>query len=396
MKQGDSMKNIPIIAATLTALAIAASPAQAQQGVSKTEIVIGTATDLSGPIAAWGKDYANGARLRVAEINEQGGIHGRKIKLLIEDNGYDPKKTVLATQKLVNQEKIFAMVGLMGSAAAVAAMPVILDKGVISFMPMSNAREMFEPVHKLKFGFTTPNFDGMMNGAPRVFQATKSTKACALYQDDEMGLEVLRGAEAGLKSINVDIQEKTTFKRGATDFSSQVLRLRQANCDFVVLGTQIRETVGSIAEMRKLGFNPTMMGSSSAYTELIPRIGGKGMDGLYADMFSLIPYPDDASQPVRFWANKYKTQYGNDPTVFATYGYMTVDRFAAGLQKAGPNLNADTFVKAMESITIPPDIFGSPKLTFSPTKHIGSRASRISQLQDGRWKVVMDYPADAK
>ncbi|NPC59053.1 ABC transporter substrate-binding protein [Caenimonas soli] len=389
------MNRLSLAAAALAAAALT-TPLHAQQGVSKTEVVIGTATDLSGPIAAWGKDYANGARLRVVEINEQGGIHGRKLKLLIEDNGYDPKKTVLATQKLVNQEKIFAMLGLMGSAAAIAAMPVIVDKGVISFMPMSNAREMFDPPHKLKFGFTTPNYDGMMNSTPRVYQATKSAKACALLQDDEFGHEVLKGAEAGLKGINAEIHEKTTYKRGATDFSSQVLRLRQASCDFIVLGTQLRETVGSIAEMRKLGYNPTLMGSSSAYTELIPRIGGRAMDGLYADMFALIPYMDDASQPVRFWANKYKTQFGNDPTVFAAYGYMTVDRFAAGLQKAGAHLTADSFVKAMESIAIPPDIFGSPKLTFSPTRHIGSRASRISQLQDGRWKVVYDYAADAR
>jgi len=390
------MKRTSILAATVAALTLAAGPALAQQGVSKTEIVIGTATDLSGPIASWGKDYANGARLRVAEINEQGGIHGRKLKLLIEDNGYDPKKTVLATQKLVNQEKIFAMVGLMGTAAAVAAMPIILDKNVISFMPMSSAREMFEPVHKLKFGFAPPNFDSLRVTAPQVYQATKSTRACALYQDDEFGLEVVRGGETGLKAINVEFHERTTYKRGATDFTSQVLRLKNAGCDFVLLGTQIRETVGSIAEMRKLGYNPSVMGTQSAYTELIPKLGGKGMDGLYADMFALIPYADDASQPVRFWANKYRTQFGNDPTIFAGYGYMTIDRFAAGLQKAGVNLTTDSFVKAMETLTIPPDIFGSPQLTYSPTKHIGSRNSRVSQLKDGRWKVVIDYTAETK
>lgn len=390
------MKSIPIIAATLSALALAAAPVLAQQGVSKTEILIGTAVDLSGPIAAWGKDYANGAKLRVAEINEQGGIHGRKLRLLIEDNGYDPKKTVLATQKLVNQDKIFAMVGLMGTAAAISAMPIILQKNVISFMPMSLTREMYEPVHKLKFGFTAPNYDGMKNNTPRIYQATKSTKACILYQDDEFGLEVLRGAEEGLKGIKTEFHEKTSYKRGATEFSSQVLRLRTANCDFVVLATQIRETVGAISEMRKLGYAPTLLGSVSAYTELIPRLGGKGMDGLYADMFALIPYIDDASQPLRFWATKYKTQFDTDPTVFSTYGYMTIDRFAVGLRKAGANLTADSFVKAMESLTIPPDIFGSPQLTFSPTKHLGSSASRISQLQNGRWKVVIDYSADAK
>lgn len=383
-----------LLAAALSgaAMVLATAPALAQQGVTKTEVVIGTAQDLSGPLAPWGKDVLNGMKLRVAEVNEQGGVHGRKIRLLVEDNGYDPKKTVLATQKLVNQEKIFAMMGLMGSSAAIAAMPILLEKNVISFMPMSSAREMYEPVHKLKFGFAPPNFDSMKNSAPRVYQATKSTKACALYQDDDFGLEVVRGGEAGLKDIKVEFVEKTTYKRGATDFSSQVARLKSAGCDFVLLGTLIRETVGAVSEARKLGFNPVFLGPQTVYTDQIPKLGGKAMDGVYGDMFVQFPYVDDASQPVRFWANKWKTQFNSDPTVYSVYGYLIADRLVAALQKSGPALTTDAFIKAMETMTIPPDIFGSPTLTFSPTKHIGSTASRVSQLQDGRWKVVFDYP----
>jgi branched-chain amino acid transport system substrate-binding protein len=383
-----------LLAAALSgaAMVLATAPALAQQGVTKTEVVIGTAQDLSGPLAPWGKDVLNGMKLRVAEVNEQGGVHGRKIRLLVEDNGYDPKKTVLATQKLVNQEKIFAMMGLMGSSAAIAAMPILLEKNVISFMPMSSAREMYEPVHKLKFGFAPPNFDSAKNSAPRVYQATKSTKACALYQDDDFGLEVVRGGEAGLKDIKVEFVEKTTYKRGATDFSSQVARLKSAGCDFVLLGTLIRETVGAVSEARKLGFNPVFLGAQTVYTDQIPKLGGKAMDGIYGDMFVQFPYVDDASQPLRFWANKWKTQFNGDPTVFSVYGYLIADRLVAALQKTGPALTTDAFIKAMETMTIPPDIFGSPTLTFSPTKHIGSTASRVSQLQDGRWRVVFDYP----
>jgi branched-chain amino acid transport system substrate-binding protein len=387
------MKRFPLAAAlSATALSLAALPALAQQGVSKNEVVVGTVQDLSGPIAAWGKDVLNGMKLRTDEVNEQGGIHGRKIKLLAEDNSYDPKKTVLAAQKLVNQEKVFTIMGLMGSSAAVAAMPVLVDKNVLSFMPMSSSREMYEPPHKLKWGFAPSNFDSMKSTTTRVYQHTKSTKACALYQDDDFGLEVFRGGEAGLKEIKTDFVEKTTYKRGSTDFSSQIARLRSAGCDFVMLGTLIRETVGAISEARKLGWSPVFVGPQTVYTDQIPRLGGKAMDGLYGDMFVQFPYMDDASQPVRFWANKWKTQFGNDPTVYSVYGYLIADRLYAGMQKAGPNLNVDSFVKAMDTMTIPPDIFGSPTLTFSATKRLGSSASRVSQLQDGRWKVVLDYP----
>ena len=202
---------------------------------------------------------------------------------------------------------------------------------------------------------------------------------------------MLRGAEAGLKSIGIELAEKTSFKRGATDFSSQVARMKAAGCDFVVLGTIIRETIGTIGESRKTGFSPTFLGSSAAYTDLIHKLGGKPMDGLYAMMTVQNPYLDEASQPIRFWANKYKTKFNDDPSVFSVYGYSVVDSFIQAARKAGPNLTTDSFIKAMDSITIPSDMFGGAPQTFTATKRLGNDSSRMSQIQDGKWKVVSDY-----
>src|SRR5262245_29681313 len=120
------MKSLTLFAvAAAASFALAGGAAMAQsQGVSKTEIVLGSIQDLSGPIAGFGKQTRNGLQLRVEEINEQGGINGRKLKLIIEDSAYDPKKAVLAAQKLVNQDKIFAMIAHIGTAQNNAAMPV--------------------------------------------------------------------------------------------------------------------------------------------------------------------------------------------------------------------------------------------------------------------------------
>jgi branched-chain amino acid transport system substrate-binding protein len=381
---------IPLVAASL---AMAAGAAQAQsQGVSKTELVVGSIQDLSGPIAGFGKQIRLGMMLRVDEINEQGGINGRKLKLLIEDSAYDPKKAVLAAQKLVNQDKIFAMLGHLGTAQNNAAMPVQFEKNVINFFPVTAAREMFDPFHRLKYAFAATYFDQMRSTLPGLVKEKGAKKVCAIYQDDEFGLEVLRGAEAGLKTINMELVEKTSYKRGATDFSSQVARMKAAECDLVVMGTIIRETIGTIGESRKTGFNPTFFGSSAAYTDLIHKLGGKAMDGLIATMTVQNPYTDDPSQPIRFWANKYKTKFNEDPTVFSVYGYTVVDTFANAATKAGANLTTDTFIKAMDTMKIPPDMFGSAPASFSPTKRLGSDASRMSQIVDGKWKVISEYP----
>ncbi|WP_372526511.1 ABC transporter substrate-binding protein [Piscinibacter sp.] len=375
------------------ALLFAAALAHAQptQGVSKNEIVIGSIQDLSGPIAGFGKQVRLGMLLRVDEINEQGGVNGRKIKLLIEDDAYDPKKSVLAAQKLVNQDKIFAMVAHIGTAQNNAAMPVQFEKNVINFFPVTAAREMYEPFHRLKFSFAATYFDQMRTALPAVVKDKNAKKVCTLYQDDDFGLEVLRGAEAGLKSLGMELVEKTSYKRGATDFSSQVARMKAAECDMVVLGTIIRETIGTIGESRKTGFNPTFLGSSATYTDLIHKLGGKAMDGLYATHTVQHPYLDEASQPIRFWATKYKTKFNEDPTVFSVYGYNAIDAFIRAAQKAGATLTTDSFIKAMDTMTIPADMFGGPEATFTAKKRLGSDLSRLSQLQDGRWKVVSDY-----
>jgi branched-chain amino acid transport system substrate-binding protein len=373
-------------------LALGASLAHAQQqGVSKNEILIGTIQDMSGPLAGYGKQARNGMLLRIEELNEQGNIHGRKLKLVAEDDGYDPKKAVLAAQKLVNQDKVFIMAGHLGTAQNMASMPVQFEKNVINYFPITAAREMYEPFHKLKYSFAATYYDQVRMAVPKLVKEKNVKKVCTIYQDDDFGLEVLRGSEAGLKAIGMDFTEKTTYKRGATDFSSQVAKMKAAGCEMVVLGTIIRETIGTIGESRKNGFNPVFVGSSAAYTDLIHKLGGKAMDGLYAAMTVQHPYLDEASQPIRFWANKYKTKFNEDPTVFSVYGYTIIDQFIKAAQKAGPNLTTDSFIKAMDTMVYEPDMFGSARFTYGPQKRLGSDQTRLSQIQDGKWKVVSDY-----
>lgn len=379
----------------LGTMALCTTLAQAQQGISKDEILLGSIQDLSGPIAGFGKQARNGMQLAVDDINEQGGINGRKIKLLVEDHAYDPKKAVLAAQKLVNQDKIFMMVGHIGTAHNMAAMPVQFEKNVINFFPITAAREMYEPFHKLKYSFAAPYYDQMRLAVPKLVKDKGAKKVCAMYQDDDFGLEVLKGGEDGLKTIGMEFAEKTSYKRGATDFSSQVSKMQASGCDFVVLGTLIRETIGGIGTARKLGYNPTFLGSSGAYTDLIHKLGGKAMDGFYATMTVQNPYTDEQSAGIRFWANKYKTKFNEDPTVFSVYGYFIIDTFSAMAKKAGKNLSSDSFIKVMDTTTLQPDMFGSPVQTFTSTKRLGSNASRLSQITDGKWKVVSEYFGDA-
>ena len=381
------MKRIIGIAAALFAGAALAQG----QGVSKNEIVIGSMQDLSGPIVAFSKQLKYGMEMRVAEVNAQGGIHGRKLKLVIEDHGYDPKKAVLATQKLVQKDKIFAMVGTIGTPTALPSMPILFEKNIPHLFPLTAAREMYEPLHRLKYSIAATYYDQMRAGVKYMVKSKGYKKVCTLYQDDDFGVEVMRGAEAGLKEIGMVLGEKTTYKRGATDFSSQVARMKDAGCDLVVLGTIIRETIGTIATARKLGWGVEFMGTSASYTDLIHKLGGPAMNGFYSTNTVNNPYMDDASRNVREWANRYKEKYKEDPAVFSVYGYQVIDLFIQVADKAGPKLTTDSFVNTLENFSAPRDMFGADAMTFSRTRHLGSNRARLSQIINGKWTPVTDY-----
>jgi branched-chain amino acid transport system substrate-binding protein len=377
-----------LIGSCCAMLCVTIAHAQQVQGVTKNEIVVGTIQDLSGPIAAFGKQARNGLQMRADEINDQGGVNGRHIRLVVEDSGYDPKKALLAAQKLTNSDKVFAILGHIGTAQNMAAMPIQFEKNVINFMPLTGARDMYEPPNKLKVAFSPSYYDQVRTALAFLSQKKKYQRVGILYQDDEFGLEVLRGTESAVKAMGQTLVEKTSFKRGATDFSSQIARLKAAQCDLVVLGTIIRETVGAISEARKTGFNPDFVGTSALYTHLIHVLGGKAVEGLYGVNIVSHPYPDDASKLVRDWAANYKAKFGEDPAVFSVYGYYIMDIFAKAAEKAGPTLTVDTFNTAMENTTFPRDMFGSAEFHITATDRLGNRKVRISQIVNGKWNAV--------
>ena len=370
---------------------LAATPALAQQGVTANEIVVGTAQDLSGPVVNFSKAAVNGMRMRVDEINAEGGINGRKLRLVVEDHGYDPKKAVLAAQKMVQQDKIFASLGSIGTPTAMAAMPIYLDAKVAHLFPLSGAREMYEPVQPLKFSFAAPYYDQIRAGIKRLVKERGLKKICTVYQDDDFGLEVMRGGEQGLKDLGMAFAEKTTYKRGATEFSSQVSKMKEAGCDGVVMGTIIRETIGVIGTAKKLDWNPVFVGTTASYSEIIHKLGGAAVNGFYSTCTVNNPYADDPSPKVREWFAAYKGKYGEDPTVFSVYGWEIVNLFGIAAKAAGKDLNPDTLNKAIESSKFPADMFGADENTFSATKHLGTDRAMLCQIQDGRWKSVSEY-----
>src|SRR3982074_1868170 len=145
----EMSKSFKALGLAVGALALTHLPAAPQtkvtnEGLSASESVIGTHQDLSGPIKVWGVPVSNGMKMAVEEVNTAGGINGRKLRLILEDNGYDPKRAVLASQKMIERDKIFAMIGGMGSAPTLAAQDILFDAGVLQLFPLTAAEYTFK------------------------------------------------------------------------------------------------------------------------------------------------------------------------------------------------------------------------------------------------------------
>jgi len=355
------------------------------QGINDEEVVIGTHLDLSGPITFWGVPVRNGMIMAVEDINAAGGIHGRSIKLVVEDSGYDPKKAVLATQKLLTRDKIFIMAGALGTPTVLASMPMVLKKGLPHIFPLTAAEQMYAPFHKLKFSMAAPYHEGMRTGIQWLVVNNNRSVVCSLHQDDEFGLNVHRGVIEQTDAMGLELAEVTTYKRGATDFSSQVARMRASGCDLVALGTIIRETIGVMAEARKMGWAPDFLVSVAGYAPEVAMLGKGVTEGLYGLGQTIIPYYDTATPEVRAWMDRYETRFDTAASIQAVFGYTVLQATGEGLKNAGRELNTDSFVAGLEQIKEWSTIFESSPMTFAADQHLGTSKFYLSQIQDGKW-----------
>ena len=358
---------------------------------SDEDIVVGTISDLSGPIAMLGVPVRDGMLMRFDEVNAAGGVHGRRIRLAVEDAGYDPKRAVLAARKLVQHDRAFAFIANMGTPVVMATMPIIVDAGRLHLFPFSPHRATYEPLHPLKFQNFAPYYDYMKAATAHMVREKGYARACLLYQDDDYGLEVMKGVEAGLKQQGRELVERTSYKRGATDLSSQIARLRAARCEFVVLATVVRETVAAMAEARKIGWEVDMLVTASGYSAQTHELGGDAVEGLYGVSVLPHPYAEGARPELADWITRYRARFNAEPNVWSVMGYTLADLFVRTAAATGPALTQEAFARTLERITFPPDFFGSPAYRFSAEDHLGNRHGRLAQIRGGRWVPITDY-----
>ncbi|MBN9560223.1 MAG: ABC transporter substrate-binding protein [Alphaproteobacteria bacterium] len=388
----SALKTLLLAAICGTALITGARAADPVRGVTDTEIVIGTITDLSGVTAIQGVNNSQAIRMAFDEANEKGGVHGRKIKYIVEDNQYQVPRAVQAMNKMLNRDNVFVMVNNGGTPMNNANMPTQLEHGVPNVFPLTAARSMYEPFNRLKFGQFASYYDQMRAGVKYFVEQKGKKRICAMYQDTDFGRDVLAGVKEQVKVMGLEVVGETAHKPTDTDFTAMLTRLRDAKCDLVTTGTIVRDTTLILGTARKMGWDVDFLGQFASYDTAVAEAPGGVGEGYYAVTPSLIAYPDDPRPAVQKFARDYKARFGIAPNFLGEMGYSAAQITLLALDRAGRDLTLDSFIKGMESIKDYHDIFGSPPLTLSATQHHGSTQAWLAVVKDGKWVPAVDHP----
>jgi branched-chain amino acid transport system substrate-binding protein len=386
------MKKFLLVSVLAITAVMGAPLAASAAGVTEKEIVIGTYTDLSGVTVSWGVNNSNAIRLAFDEVNAKGGINGRMIRYIVEDNQYQVPRSIQAANKLINSDHVFLMIANGGTPMNNATMPEQLEKGVPNMFPLTSARSMYEPYNRLKFGLVASYYDQMRSGVKYFVEKRGKKAICLMSQDTDFGRDVSDGVKDQLKAMNQSLAGETLHKPTDTDFSAAVARMKAAKCDLVAIGGIVRDTIQIISAIRKSGWDVETLGNIATYENTVAEVPGGVTEGYYTMTSVLLLDPADPKPEVQAFVKNYKAKFGREPNFPAQIGYSAAYLLVEGLKNAGTNLNLDSFITGMEAIKGYKDIFGSPPFTYGPKIRQGSNESFMVQVKGGKWVVAEGKP----
>lgn len=370
-------------------LAMASAGLAETQGVTDTEVVIGSNQDMSGIFAAFGAPAMTAAQLYFDEVNAAGGVHGRQIRLVVEDHGYQMPKAMSGLNKLVNSDKVFAMFMSLGTPMNIAAFPLLEEKGIPNIGPLTAARQMLEPASPIKFAGTSSYYDQIVAAIGYMQENEGSTTLCSMYIPSDFGLEIQEGTKAASEQYGMPFASETTHKPDDMDFVGALTKLKADGCDLVTIALGVRQAITAIATAKKIGWEDVkFLGASASFHTAIAKVPGGVTDGFYcaagwSDLVARMGNPTVAA-----WVKACTEATGEPfPGTGALLGRSTAETFVRALEAAGPDLTHESFIAAMESLNFEDDIMGVP-ISYGPDDHRGADAIVISKIVGGDWVEI--------
>ncbi|HEV2561981.1 MAG TPA: ABC transporter substrate-binding protein [Rhizomicrobium sp.] len=361
-------------------------------GVHPREIVVGSLLDLSGPLSQEGIAIRNGLTMAFAEINKKGGINGRRITLAVEDTAYDPARAREAASALL-AKRVFAILCSNGTPPVTATMPMVLAQGILHLFPFTSPDDTYVASQPLEFAIALPVAQQIRTGLNAILDMRGALKVGILYRGDAFGRAALAGTEDALAARHLQITAAESYAPGARDFAHELLQLRRAGAELVVIGAVAQETFAALKQAHARGWYPVFLCPEACYVPEVATLGGRAVSGLYAVATTPIPYPDAKDAALRDWVRNYESQFATVASAQAFRAYLDARLFAEALRRSGPNPTQRHFARVLEAMPAWRDPqFGGVPVNYSADDHLGLQSGFLAQIRDGRWISLIPQP----
>jgi ABC-type branched-subunit amino acid transport system substrate-binding protein len=360
---------------------------RAADGVTDTEIKLGVCNAQTGNAAALGTGINTGAGAFFAKLNAAGGVHGRNVQLVTYDDGYEPDRTVAQTTKLIEDDKVFALFGYVGTPTSSAIMPQLLKSGIPYFAPFTGAEMLRNPVKKNVFNVRASYFDETEGLVERLTTDLNVKSIGVFIQEDAYGAAGEAGVQKALRQRGLTVTGKGTYKRNTVDVDAAVAALQQANPQAVIMVGAYKACAAFIKKARAAGFTPVFCNLSFVGTTALVQAMGADGDGVYISQ--VMPSPDDTSVPiVKSYQEAMQAAGQNNFDYTSLEGYVSAAVLAQGLEKAGPDLSRENLVAALESLNTD---LGGLIVAMSPTHHQALVEVHFTKVQGGKAVPVTKF-----
>jgi ABC-type branched-subunit amino acid transport system substrate-binding protein len=362
-------------------LAALLSPAAFAQGVTSDRILLGQAAVFSGPAAQLGIQMRNGIRAYFDHVNEKGGVHGRRLELVTEDDFYEASRAPAASRKLIEEHKIFALLGYVGTPTGVVHLPVVTRSKVPLVGMFTGAEALRAPLNRYVFHVRASYYDETEAIVEQVV-STGGKNIAVFYQDDAYGQAGLKGVEIAMAKRNMKISALGTVERNTIKVENAVRSIHATKPDAVVMISAYTSCAEFIRQMKRAGsaatfYNVSFVGSKALADAL-------GKDGTGVAISQVVPFPWGAAVPVvREYQQLSKKAGFTDYNFSAIEGFLVAKVMVEGLRRTGRDLTREKFIDTMEKLDVD---LGGFFVSYSPKSHTGSKFVDLTIIgREGRF-----------
>ncbi len=378
------MKHLYLVYSSVSVLLGLCSPVLGEPGVASNEIVFGQVAAFKGPAGSLGREMREGIVSAFEEVNRSGGVKGRKLTLISEDDSYEPTKSIEATKQLVSEGKIFALIGAVGTPTSAAAEPIAAAAGVPFLAPFTGAQFLREPFKPNVVNVRASYFQETATIVERLTKDRGVSRIAILYQDDAFGRDGLAGVELALRKRGMGLVAEGAFERNTVAIKSALLTIQKARPEAVILIGPYKPCAEFIKLARMLNLKALFAGISFVGSNALALELGKSGAGVAVTQ--VVPFPEDVSLPIvsRYQAALKAIEPDAKPGFVSLEGYLAGRLAIAALEKEQGEPSRQGFLSTIFSHSFD---FGGVKLSFGPASNQGSAEVFLTILQpDGSFK----------